>query len=182
MTNKRRKMEIILNERRKGKSRPDCAMAASIPLQRIVHWYNEGKQYIGEDNIYFYKSLKKIEKELDEKSKYVKDIKEFNSKGNSLKRKDFLNYINMGKTRKNACKFAEINLKLIIRWDSLGRQGIKPFKSFYDEYTIELFEEVSMMTPENIHINSFMFEPILDMDDYYLKKLYNDLLNLDRGN
>lgn len=55
-------------------------------------------------------------------------------------------------------------------------------ESFYDEYTIELFEEVSMMTPENIHINSFMFEPILDMDDYYLKKLYNDLLNLDRGN
>ena len=32
-------------------------------------------------NIYFYKSLKKIEKELDEKSKYVKDIKEFNTKG-----------------------------------------------------------------------------------------------------
>ena len=54
--------------------------------------------------------------------------------------------------------------------------------NFDDEYTIELFEEVSMMTPENIHINSFMFEPILDMDDYYLKKLYNDLLNLDRGN
>lgn len=51
--------------------------------------------------------------------------------------------------------------------------------NFDDEHTIELFEEVSMMTPENIHINSFMFEPILDMDDYYLKKLYKDLLNLD---
>lgn len=49
---------------------------------------------------------------------------------------------------------------------------------FDDEHKIELFEEVSMMTPENIHINSFMFEPILDMDDYYLKKLYTDLLNL----
>lgn len=134
MINKRRKMDIILNERRKGKSRSECAMAASIPLQRIVHWYNEGKQYIGEDNIYFYKSLKKIEKDLDEKSKYAKDIKEFNSKGNSLKRKDFLNYINMGQTRKNACKFAGINLKLIIRWDSLGRQGVKPFKTFHDEY------------------------------------------------
>lgn len=134
MINKRRKMEIILNERRKGKSRSECAMAASIPLQRIVHWYNEGKQYIGEDNIYFYKSLKKIEKELDEKSKYAKDIKEFNSKANSLKRKDFLNYINMGQTRKDSCKFAGINLKLIIRWDSLGRQGVKPFNTFYKEY------------------------------------------------
>lgn len=50
--------------------------------------------------------------------------------------------------------------------------------SFDDEYTIDLFEEVAMMTPENIHINSFMFEPILDMDDFYLKKLYNELLDL----
>lgn len=51
--------------------------------------------------------------------------------------------------------------------------------NFDDEHTIELFEEVSMMTPENIHINSFMFEPILDMDDFYLKKLYWELLELE---
>lgn len=51
--------------------------------------------------------------------------------------------------------------------------------NFDDEHTIELFEEVSMMTPENIHINSFMFEPILDMDDFYLKKLYGELLELE---
>ena len=51
-------------------------------------------------------------------------------------------------------------------------------KKFDNEEEIELFEQVAMMTPENIHINSFMFEPILDMDDFYLKKLYRDLLNL----
>jgi hypothetical protein len=28
------------------------------------------------------------------------------------------------------------------------------------------------MTPENIHINSFMYEPILDMGDDELRKLY----------
>lgn len=28
------------------------------------------------------------------------------------------------------------------------------------------------MTPENIHMNSFMYEPILDLSDIYLKKLY----------
>lgn len=31
------------------------------------------------------------------------------------------------------------------------------------------------MTPENIHINSFMYEPILDLSDSHLKRLYNDL-------
>ena len=34
------------------------------------------------------------------------------------------------------------------------------------------------MTPENIHLNSFMYEPIIDMSDEHLKKLYNDLKNL----
>ena len=70
-------------------------------------------------------------------------------------------------------------------FENLGIKGdqtrvlfMKYRDKFDDEHTIELFEEVSMMTPENIHINSFMFEPILDMDDYYLKKLYKDLLDI----
>lgn len=28
------------------------------------------------------------------------------------------------------------------------------------------------MTPESIHLNSFMYEPILDMADDHLRKLY----------
>jgi hypothetical protein len=31
------------------------------------------------------------------------------------------------------------------------------------------------MTPENIHLNSFMFEPILDISDCHLKELYNKI-------
>ncbi len=38
---------------------------------------------------------------------------------------------------------------------------------------IELLERVNLMTPENIHLNSFMYEPILDMDPSELKKLYS---------
>jgi energy-coupling factor transporter ATP-binding protein EcfA2 len=36
----------------------------------------------------------------------------------------------------------------------------------------EILDEVNIMTPENIHINSFMFEPILDMSPINLKGLY----------
>ena len=32
-----------------------------------------------------------------------------------------------------------------------------------DEATLKVMKRVSLMTPENIHLNSFMFEPILDM-------------------
>jgi hypothetical protein len=36
-------------------------------------------------------------------------------------------------------------------------------------------EKVNIMTPENIHLNSFMYEPILDMGIDELKKLYAEV-------
>jgi energy-coupling factor transporter ATP-binding protein EcfA2 len=38
--------------------------------------------------------------------------------------------------------------------------------------TINVLQRVALMTPENIHLNSFMYEPILDMSDGHLRKLY----------
>ena len=35
-----------------------------------------------------------------------------------------------------------------------------------------------LMTPENIHLNAFMYEPILDMSDEHLKKLYGEISGL----
>jgi hypothetical protein len=43
---------------------------------------------------------------------------------------------------------------------------------------IEIIQRVILMTPENIHLNSFMYEPILDMSDEHLRKLYQDLRDL----
>jgi Type I site-specific restriction-modification system, R (restriction) subunit and related helicases len=40
---------------------------------------------------------------------------------------------------------------------------------------IKLCELVNLMTPENIHLNSFMYEPILDMSNEHLRQLYLDL-------
>ena len=34
------------------------------------------------------------------------------------------------------------------------------------------------MTPENIHVNAFMYEPIIDMGDDQLRKLYTDVKTL----
>jgi hypothetical protein len=34
------------------------------------------------------------------------------------------------------------------------------------------------MTPENIHLNTFMYEPILDMSDEHLRKLYKSVVAL----
>jgi hypothetical protein len=43
---------------------------------------------------------------------------------------------------------------------------------------IEVLDRVQLMTPENIHLNSFMYEPIVDMSGDHLKQLYTDVLAL----
>ena len=37
-----------------------------------------------------------------------------------------------------------------------------------------VIERVNMMTPEVLHLNSFMYEPLIDMSLSHLIKLYND--------
>jgi energy-coupling factor transporter ATP-binding protein EcfA2 len=64
-----------------------------------------------------------------------------------------------------------------------GFQTWKLFKRFRNENPdlveeLAVLEQVILMTPENIHINSFMYEPILDMSDFHLKKLYNEIIAL----
>tara|TARA_Y100000589_G_scaffold243704_2_gene231345 strand:+ start:997 stop:3165 length:2169 start_codon:yes stop_codon:yes gene_type:complete len=55
----------------------------------------------------------------------------------------------------------------------------KYFDSFPDELdNISLLDQVNLMTPENIHLNSFMYEPILDMSAHRLYSLYKDIKQL----
>ena len=42
----------------------------------------------------------------------------------------------------------------------------------------KLMSEVSIMTSENIHLNSFMYEPLLDMDIQELLNLYQRIKKL----
>lgn len=46
-------------------------------------------------------------------------------------------------------------------------------KQFVSKEIIEILDEVNIMTPENIHLNSFMYEPLLDMDIQELLNLYS---------
>lgn len=47
---------------------------------------------------------------------------------------------------------------------------IKTYKKYINDSVMNTLEIVAMITPENIHLNSFMFEPILDMS---LRQLYD---------
>jgi len=67
-----------------------------------------------------------------------------------------------------------------------GKQTGKLFDRYKSEFAsnlahkeaIKTLERVNIMTPENIHLNSFMYEPILDMGIHELKELHADVCNL----
>ena len=42
----------------------------------------------------------------------------------------------------------------------------------------EILGRVSLMTPENIHVNAFMYEPIIDISDAALRQLYSQVKEL----
>ena len=43
---------------------------------------------------------------------------------------------------------------------------------------VKLMEQVNLMSAENIHINAFMYEPILDLSDKHLKDIYKKIKSL----
>lgn len=49
---------------------------------------------------------------------------------------------------------------------------IKAYRKHINDGAMNTLELVAMITPENIHLNSFMFEPILDMSLKHLHDLY----------
>ena len=66
-------------------------------------------------------------------------------------------------------------------WHEISRNQtitlIKRFKADFplERNCIQLLEQVNLMTPENIHLNSFMYEPILDLSSQHLKRLFTKI-------
>ena len=44
-----------------------------------------------------------------------------------------------------------------------------------------VLDRVALMTPESIHLNSFMYEPLIDMSDEHLRKLFSDVKDMYEG-
>ena len=50
-----------------------------------------------------------------------------------------------------------------------------------DRKFFRVMEKVNMMTPEYIHLNSFMYEPLIDMSIWHLRDLYKEVKALLAG-
>ena len=60
---------------------------------------------------------------------------------------------------------------------------LRKFQELYpaERASLDVLQRVVLMTPENIHLNSFMYEPILDMSDNHLRTLFTDAKALQNG-
>ena len=52
------------------------------------------------------------------------------------------------------------------------------YSTHHKDDNIRTLDKVNLMTPENIHMNAFMYEPLIDMSLDHLKTLYSDVQKL----
>jgi energy-coupling factor transporter ATP-binding protein EcfA2 len=78
----------------------------------------------------------------------------------------------------------KINVKVPTKTQNItGNQTyelIKLYKNYFskgNDGIISILDKVSIMTPSNIHLNSFMYEPIIDTSIIAFKNLYDSVLN-----
>ena len=91
------------------------------------------------------------------------------------------NYTGQLSWRKNKQNYRGTNVEFMNFVQNNGNQTRELFngyKQFGDADKIKILNEVNIMTPEHIHVNSFMYEPILDMDIVELHRLYHTIKNL----
>jgi ABC-type histidine transport system ATPase subunit len=74
-------------------------------------------------------------------------------------------------------KLPEVNLDEITS-NQTSELFLKYKTKFPESNAIEILENVNLMTPENIHINAFMYEPLIDMSVLHLKDLYLKICDL----
>ena len=117
---KQDQMKIVIKAISEGKSRQKAADEANIPLYKINHWYKEGKQGFGKDNIHFYKQIKGIEK-----------INKTKISAPENKMKLILADLENGKNIQELENISEIEVE---NWISKGKQDIKPYREFYEKY------------------------------------------------
>ena len=76
------------------------------------------------------------------------------------------------------CVSSKEFLEYATRHRNMTRSLFNGYKQLSSKDDCKIIDEVNIMTPENIHINSFMYEPIMDIDMNELINLYKKITAL----
>ena len=69
-------------------------------------------------------------------------------------------------------------LKRVLNGRNQTRKLFDGYKQFGESGKVRILDEVNIMTPDYIHLNSFMYEPLIDVDVMELIDLYKKVKNL----
>ena len=145
---KQEQMDCILSSIKDGSSRKEASKECGIPIYRITHWYKEGRDGIGEDNIYFHNKLKKIEKSQSDKLK------------NNMK--IVLKVLKSGGSKSKAAKDASIEESEISKWLEKGEKGLKPYDAFKRKYENIYKKSIDYDDEHNVRLRKIFIENIED--------------------
>lgn len=62
--------------------------------------------------------------------------------------------------------------------DNQTREWFNKAKPYITDAEKEAIEEINLVTPESIHLNAFMYEPLIDVSSWNLKELYRKAIAL----
>lgn len=100
-------------------------------------------------------------------------------KAESFMIKKIKSYTGQLSWNKNKCSGSSAEfLNYVDKKANQTRELTNGFQQINCGEALNLISEVNIMTPENIHLNSFMYEPILDMDVIELLNLYSQVTHL----
>ena len=155
-----------------------------IKLTSLLHWKSDSDSITQDDLYDIYKSTFGGNESSDDGTSSVMDIIDYEAK-KCLSAGDGINFENKIvlsiAIRIAAEQFMVKKINDTIFVDSIkSRQTTKLFAKFRELFSgetdqIETIKRVILMTPESIHLNSFMYEPIIDMSDKHLKQLYKEI-------
>ena len=89
------------------------------------------------------------------------------SMASRLKAEEFM----FSRAKKHGVTLAESNSNQTLDW-------FKKTKEYLSDDETAVIDELNMITPENIHVNSFMYEPLIDISIWNLKSLYKKVGDL----
>lgn len=160
----------------------DDADADYIKLTSLLHWKSDSHLITVADLDGVYRRLFTTNGQSLDGAELVLDLIDAEAK-TCLQAPDGINFENKVvlaiATRLQAAKYMATKINDAV-WLATIKENQSPallsrYRALFanEDENIRVLQKVTLMTPENIHLNSFMYEPILDMSDQHLRRLYN---------
>lgn len=199
---KEEQMNIVIDSILDGKTEKEAAELAGINLYKITHWFNEGKNNSGKENISFYKRYAEAKKQAKINSiKNFYTIEAFNNKtdltiADTLRKQQMENVlkeIGSGSSMKTAAFNSSITYETLQYWYKRGKQNFgEEYNEFYEKINIlqspietpKPEEKIIKQQNDNQKIETKLpdlYKHILDPLPHKIKKLFRGVKESESG-